>query len=157
MGDPTEVQWLDECEERAWRGLQAMHKRLNAELGRQLASDSSLSYPEYLVLVALTDRADGRLRLFELAEALGWEKSRVSHQVGRMATRGLVAKEACDSDRRGSYVVVTPEGRSEIAVAAPGHLVAVRHLFVDRLSRHQLASIADAAEAVLAALDEPDD
>lgn len=36
-----------------------------------------------LVLVALTDSPDGRMRLFELAGILGWEKSRVSHQVGR--------------------------------------------------------------------------
>src|SRR5574338_281262 len=99
----TEVRWLDEHEERAWRALQFMQLRLEGELARQLAADSGLSYPDYVVLVALTDRPDGRLRLFELAAVLGWEKSRASHHVGRMVERGLVTKERCDEDRRGFY------------------------------------------------------
>jgi DNA-binding MarR family transcriptional regulator len=134
-----------------------MQMRLEGELARQLAADSGLSYPDYLVLVALTDRPDGRMRLFELAEALGWEKSRVSHQVTRMADRGLVAKEKCDSDRRGAFVVITTHGRREIEAAAPGHVEAVRRMFVDRLTPAQLEALGDAAEVVLAALDEPRD
>lgn len=145
--------WLDEREERSWRALQFMQMRLEAALARQLAQDSSLSYPDYLVLVALTDSADGRLRLFELAEVLGWEKSRLSHQVARMASRGLVTKEKCESDRRGAYVVITTQGRKEIAAAAPGHAAAVRQLFIDRLSAEELDVIGDAAERVLEALD----
>jgi DNA-binding MarR family transcriptional regulator len=151
----TEVRWLDERELRAWRSLQFMQMRLEGQLARQLAADSGLSYPDYLVLVALTDRPDGRMRLFELAEALGWEKSRVSHQVARMTDRGLVAKEKCDSDRRGAFVAITAAGRREIEAAAPGHVAAVRRLFVDRLTPAQLDAIGDAAEVVLAALGEP--
>ena len=67
-----------------------------------------------------------------------------------MADRGLVKKEKCDSDRRGAYVVVTKRGRREIEAAAPGHVAAVRRLFVDRLTPSQLDAIGDAAEAVLA-------
>ena len=148
------VRWLNEREERAWRALQFMQMRVEGELARQLAADSGLSYPDYLVLVALTDRDDGRMRLFELAGTLGWEKSRASHHVGRMAERGLVKKERCDSDRRGAYVVITKRGSTEIEAAAPGHVAAVRRLFVDRLDPSQLDAIADAAEIVLAALAE---
>ena len=95
--------------------------------------------------------------LFELGGVLGWEKSRLSHHVGRMADRGLVTKEKCDSDRRGAYVVVTRRGRKEIEAAAPGHVAAVRRLFIDRLTPSQLDAIAVAAESVLAAFDEPVD
>lgn len=151
-----DVRWLSEQEERAWRGLQFMQMRLESALARQLATDSALSYPDYLVLVALTDRPDGRMRLFELAGVLGWEKSRLSHHVARMGDRGLVKKEPCDADRRGAFVVVTARGRKELEAAAPGHLAAVRRLFVDRLTPRQLTVIADAAEAVLAALADPD-
>src|SRR6478609_5117961 len=102
-----DVRWLEEREERAWRALQFMQMRLDGERARQLAADSDLSYPDYLVLVALTDRPDGRMRLFELGAVLGWEKSRLSHHVARMAARGLVDKEQCDDDRRGAHVVAT--------------------------------------------------
>ena len=151
-----QVRWLDEREERAWRTLQFMQMRLIAELSRRLAADSELSYPAYLVLVALTDRPDGRMRLFQLARDLGWEKSRLSHHVARMTERGLVAKEKCGDDRRGAFVVVTDHGRREIEASAPGHVDAVRRLFVDRLTPRQLDTVAAAAEAVMAALDESD-
>ena len=150
----TETRWLDEREARAWRSLQLMQLRLTGALTRQLAADSRLSYPDYLVLVALTDADDGRLRLFELGRILGWEKSRLSHHVARMADRGLVTKEACDADRRGFHVVVTAAGRKAITAAAPGHVGAVRRLFVERLQPKQLDAIAAAAEQVLAGLDE---
>jgi DNA-binding MarR family transcriptional regulator len=151
----TDVRWLDEREERAWRALQFMQMRLEGELARQLVADSDLSYPDYLVLVALTDRADGKMRLFELAGVLGWEKSRVSHHVTRMTSRKLVTKEPCDDDRRGAFVAVTKHGRAEIEAAAPGHVAAVRRLFIDRLTDEQLDTIGVASEAVLAALDDP--
>jgi DNA-binding MarR family transcriptional regulator len=134
-----------------------MQMRLEGALARQLAADSGLSYPDYVVLVALTDQPEGRMRLFELADVLGWEKSRASHHVGRMVDRGLVKKQKCASDRRGFFVAVTARGRRAIEAAAPGHVATVRRLFVDRLSPEQLDVIGDAAEAVLAALDEPAD
>jgi DNA-binding MarR family transcriptional regulator len=152
-----QVQWLNEREERAWRTLQAMQLRLEGELARQLAADSGLSYPDYLVLVVLTGRPDGRIRLFELALALGWEKSRVSHHIARMSGRGLVKKQRCGSDRRGAYVLVTRRGRKEIETAAPGHVATVRRLFVDRLTPEQLDALGDAAEAVLTSFDVPAD
>ena len=149
--EPT--RWLDEREERAWRALQFMQLRVDAALAHQLAADSDLSYPDYLVLVALTDRPEGRARVFELAIQLGWERSRLSHQLARMESRGLVTKEQCPSDRRGAFAVATGEGRRQLAAAAPGHVAAVRRLFVDRLRPDQLDTLADLAETVLAALD----
>ena len=151
----NDAPWLNEREERAWRSLQLMQMRLERELAHQLAADSKLSYADYLVLVALTDRPDGRMRLFELGNVLGWEKSRLSHQVARMAGREQVAKEPCDSDRRGAYVAITKRGRRDIKTAAPGHVLAVRRLFIDRLTPAQLDVIGDVAEVVLATLDEP--
>jgi DNA-binding MarR family transcriptional regulator len=153
MSFMTDVRWLDEREERAWRALQFMQLRLEAQLARELANESGLSYPDYVVLVALTDDPHGRLRLFELGEVLGWEKSRLSHHVARMADRGLVTKERCDSDRRGAFVAITNQGREEIEAAAPGHAAAVRRLFLDHLTPDELDAIAIAANKVLADLD----
>jgi DNA-binding MarR family transcriptional regulator len=150
----AEVQWLDEAEARAWLAFQQMHARLAGALAHDLSGQSDLSYADYAVLVALTAEPCGAMRLFELAHRLGWEKSRASHQVGRMAERGLVEKAACPSDRRGAVVVVTEEGRSQLGAAAPSHVAAVRRLFVDRLSAEQLEHLADVSFAVLSAIDE---
>ena len=151
----AEPKWLDEEEANAWRSLQMMNLRLSAALGRDLAAQSNLSQQDYLVLVVLTDRPDGTLRIFELGQELGWEKSRISHQVSRMVARGLLEKFVCSSDRRGQFVRVTPRGRAVIAAAAPSHVAAVRRFFVDRLSRDQLGHLASVAQVVLEALGEP--
>jgi DNA-binding MarR family transcriptional regulator len=121
-------------------------------LARDLSAHSGLSFQDYVVLVALTDQPGGQLRLLHLGNLLGWEKSRISHQVSRMAERGLVEKRKCGSDRRGAFVAVTPKGHVEIEAAAPSHLEAVRRLFVDRLTPAQLANVAEVAEIVLAAV-----
>lgn len=147
----ADVQWLTQREQRAWRALQLMNLRVDGELARRLAAESDLSYQDYVVLVALTGQTDGRSRLHELGADLGWEKSRLSHHINRMAKRGLVTKEKCGEDGRGAYVVVTPQGRREIVAAAPGHVQAVRDLFIDHLTPEQLDNLADIAESVLAA------
>jgi DNA-binding MarR family transcriptional regulator len=151
-GDREPPRWLSAREERAWRALQFLHLRVDGELARRLAAETDLSYAEYVVLVALTDHDDGRLRSFELGATLGWEKSRVSHQVRRMETRGLVAREPCADDGRGAYVVVTDTGRRSIETAAPSHVAAVRSLFVDHLTSDQLEQITEICEQVLTAL-----
>lgn len=131
-----------------------MQGRLERKLARQLTAETGLSYPDYLVLVALTDQPEGRMRPFELGEFLGWEKSRLSHHVARMVTRGLVVKERCDDDRRGAFVVITTQGRTEIEAAAPGHVATVRSLFIDRLSPGQIDAIVEVAERILTGLDD---
>lgn len=130
-----------------------MHAHLIAELARRVGASSSLSYLDYEVLVVLTDEPQGRLRLFQLADELGWEKSRLSHHVTRMVERGLVEKQKCESDRRGYYVVVTDRGRAEIEAAAPSHVADVRSLFIDQLSPEQLDVIAQVSDTVLARLE----
>ncbi len=151
----AEPRWLDVTELRAWRGLQLMQMQVEGELARPLAADSELSYPDYVVLAALSDHPDARMRQFELGEWLGWEKSRLSHHITRMVKRDLVAKERCPSDRRGSFVVITPEGQAAIEQAAPGHVEAVRELFLDHVTRDQLAALGDLTVSVLATMKPP--
>lgn len=146
----SEPNWLDEHEQAAWRGFMSMHASVNAELARRLAIDSSLSYQDYEVLVVLTDQSDGERRVLELAEQLGWEKSRLSHHVTRMADRGLLTKRPCETDGRGFVVSVSAKGRREIEKAAPGHVEAVRELFIDRLEPDQIDALVAMTERVLA-------
>lgn len=148
----AEPRWLDDREQGAWRAMLQMHTKLHAELARRLAAQSSLSYQDYEVLVVLSDQPDGRLRLYEVGELLDWEKSRLSHHISRMTERGLVKKLRCETDRRGSFVALTPRGRRELEAAAPGHVAAVRELFIDRLTPAHLDTLAQAATGVLAGL-----
>jgi DNA-binding MarR family transcriptional regulator len=147
-------QWLTDDEQRAWRGLVQMTSRLDARLNRQLQQTSGLSLADYDVLVLLTEAADGRLRVFEIAEDLHWEQSRLSHHLARMQRRGLVTREECTTDRRGAFVVLTPVGRKAIEQAAPAHVATVRRLIFDGLSKEQVATLESTVSEVLSRLDE---
>lgn len=150
----TGTRWLTETEQGAWRKFVSMQAQLAAQLNRELQADSELSHSDFAVLVELTDVDDGRVRVMELARALQWEKSRLSHHLRRMQQRGLVAREECPSDARGAFIVLTAAGRAAIEAAAPKHVETVRRLVFDALTPEQVEALAAISDTVLARLAE---
>ncbi|MBP2477851.1 DNA-binding MarR family transcriptional regulator [Crossiella equi] len=144
----TETQWLDETEQQAWRAFLRAHAELTARLSRQLL-ESDLSYADFQVLVNLSELDEPRIRVLELAKSLNWEKSRMSHQLGRMEKRGLVTRAGCPEDRRGAFVELTPAGRTAIERAAPGHVAVVRKLMFDALDPEQVRVLGELCQQVL--------
>ncbi len=149
----ADVAWLTAEQEQVWRRWLRLNVMLPAALHRELQADAGLSLPDFDVLVHLTDSPAGRVRVSDLAHALQWEKSRVSHHVTRMQGRGLVCREECPDDARGAFVVVTPAGRAAIERAAPGHVRAVRDLIFDQLTDAELEGLDAITRKVLARLD----
>ncbi|WP_233580380.1 MarR family winged helix-turn-helix transcriptional regulator [Streptomyces triticirhizae] len=139
--------WLSPEEDRAWRGWRRMRLLLTARISADLAADSGLSDPDYDVLSKLSE-AGGELRVTELAGSMLWSQSRISHHLVRMARRGLVTRDSCAEDRRGTVARLTDEGRAAIERAAPDHVASVRRHLIDRLTPAQLAALAEIAEAV---------
>lgn len=130
---------------RVWRGFIETVEALRAELSARLQSECSLSPGDYAVLLALSETRERRLRSSELAEVIGWERSRVSHHLGRMERRGLIRRENCATDNRGAEVVLTGDGSAAFRRATVPHLAAVRELFVDALTADQLAAVDEVA------------
>jgi len=112
--------WLDGDQQRAWLAYIRVQLRLAYEMNRQLLADSGMSLPDYDVLTALSVADGGRMQITVLAAQIGWERSRVSHHVRRMSTRGLVTCGLSASDRRVTEVTLTAQGRQALAAAAPG-------------------------------------
>lgn len=149
----TEPRWLSADEQRAWRSYVAMSKQLNAALMRQMQAESELSMADFEVLVQLTDTAEGRVRYADLARALAWEKSRLSHHIARMQRRGLVDRQACASDARGAFVAITDAGRGAIERAAPRHVETVRELVFDQLTAAEISHLGAISGRVLQGLE----
>ena len=148
------MRWLTPEEQRAWRGFVRLHERLGGRLGRLLQSESNVSPADFAVLVHLTDTPEGRQRYQDLARALEWEKSRMSHHIARMAGRGMVVREDCLEDARGAFVVITDVGRAAVEATAPRHVEAVRELFLDHVTPAELRVLAELSERVIGKLDE---
>lgn len=149
--------WLDPEQKAAWDHFIRMQEKLVGRLSRRLQSDSKLSAADYVVLAALTESEGGRMRFLDLTKRVEWEKSRMSHQVGRMAKRGLVAREECPEDGRGAFVVATPEGYRAIEEAAPLHVEHVRRLFIDALTPEELDTLGRLSARVLAHMEQQPD
>jgi DNA-binding MarR family transcriptional regulator len=144
--------WLTADEQRAWRAFMEMQTKLHAHLDRDMAANSALSSSDFAVLVALTDTCRGGVRAFSLAEALQWEKSRLSHHLARMERRGLITRGGCTEDGRGQQVAVTEAGRAAIEAAAPHHVATVRRLVFDALTADDVAALERIAGRVLSRL-----
>jgi DNA-binding MarR family transcriptional regulator len=151
----TEPRWLNPAEDRAWRGYRRMSALLNAEINRDLARDSGLSEPDYDVLSILSETEGHRWRLTELAARLLWSKSRLSHHLTRMEQRGLVRREDCGVDGRGTEVVLTDAGMAAIVAAAPDHVESVRRHFIDHLTEEEMAALATLASRIITRLTTP--
>ena len=141
--------WLTEEEQRAWRRLLRMTSQLNARANRLLQEEYGISLADYEVLVALSEAPESQLRVFEVADALAWEQSRVSHQLARMQRRGLITREGCATDARGAFAVLTTAGRAAIERAAPAHVEQVRQLVFDELSHEQVSALTEITTRVL--------
>jgi DNA-binding MarR family transcriptional regulator len=139
---------------RIWRGFIETAQTLNARLTSRLQEESSLSPGDYAVLLALSEAAGRRLRSSELADAVGWERSRLSHHIRRMEGRGLIRRDDCAVDSRGAEVVLTDAGAQSFRSASVPHLRAVRELFVEALSPGQLDEVERLTTALRARLDE---
>ena len=135
-------QRLDERQRLVWKAYRDLYLELSTVLEDQLLRDAGLSGSEYAVLVELSHSPDGVLRARELGSELGWDRSRLSHLVGRMEKRRLVAREECEEDARGSMVRLTDAGRATVDGVAPEHSEAIRRYFFNALSNDELETFA---------------
>jgi DNA-binding MarR family transcriptional regulator len=143
--------WLSSAEQRVWRNYLVMTGRLQVAMNRQLQHDCGLSLADYDVLVALAERPG--CRISELGQRLGWEQSRLSHQLSRMRTRGLVERRGADDDRRAATVELSAAGRDALEAAAPGHARLVHDLVFAGLAADDLRAVHRWTATVLERLD----
>lgn len=152
----SETRWLDEDEQYMWRRYRDVNQLLDLAIERQLQRDAAMSQSDYAVLVSLSEADAKGLRARELGAALGWDRSRVSHQVRRMEARGLVTKGTCAEDGRGTIVTLSEQGSRAIADAAPKHVAKVRELFIDVVSDEEIRVLTDIYERIVARIDSVD-
>ncbi len=139
--------WLRPDEDRAWRAFVFAQRQLVAHLNRRLRS--GLSGPDYDILVVLSATDGDCMPARDLAAALDWEKSRLSHQLRRMQNSGLIGRELNPDDARSTVVRLLPAGRSAIETAAPRHVEDVRRNFIDLFTPEELDTLATFNERIM--------
>jgi DNA-binding MarR family transcriptional regulator len=147
-GTEEDPRWLSAEEQQAWRATVHLSQLLMRQLDRDLTAHG-LNAHDYEILVELSEAPDTRLRMTDLADATSQSRSRLSHQISRMESRGLVRRDNCEGDKRGTFAVLTDEGVAAIRRVAPDHVEHVRRHFIDRLTPRQLEEVTDAFTPVV--------
>ncbi len=135
------TRWLSEDEQASWRAWLDMSRLLPDRLSRDLNSEHGLSIADYEILVQLSENLDRRIRMSELADRTLSSRSRLTHQCDRLTKRGLMTREPCADDGRGSWAVLTQEGWEKIVTAAPDHVESVREHLVDLLTTSEFEEL----------------
>jgi DNA-binding MarR family transcriptional regulator len=143
---------LEPLELDAWRGLLRVHAALIKELDAELEREHGLALSSYEVLLHLEAASGRRLRMSELADSVLLSRSGLTRLVDRLEREGLIERATCPSDARGSFAVLTPEGRMALRRAAPTHLSGVRDRFLSQFSDAELRQLGAFWERVLPGL-----
>lgn len=151
-----EPRWLDDGEMRAWRAYVIASELLRKQLNRELQEQHGLALADYEVLVRLSECDGGRMRMAQLAGEVASSKSRLSHQIARMESAGLVQRVECGDDARGVFAEITPAGRTRLGETAPTHVAGVRTHLINLLDESDQQALANIFERVLTHLGHPE-
>ncbi|MFE5815738.1 MarR family winged helix-turn-helix transcriptional regulator [Streptomyces sp. NPDC056479] len=142
------TRWLTPEEQRAWRAYIAAAALVEDALDRQLQQEAGMPHLYYSILATLSETPERRLRMTDLAEGLKITRSRLTYAVTRLEKDGLVRREDCRWDKRGSIAALTDQGMRVLQEAAPGHVETVRSLLFDRLTPEQVGQLEEIFTAV---------
>ena len=139
----SEMPGLDIAEQRSWQNFLDSALRLYATLNHSLVEEHQLTLNDVRLLDLLDRSATGSSRMGDLADELMSLPSRVTRQIRRLETQGLVRRGASPDDGRGVLATITDEGRSAVHNAMVTYGQGVRDHFLGRLSRPQIAAIGE--------------
>ena len=119
-------------------------KRLDAEL----RSETELTLAWYEILLVLSQSDAGRMRMTDLAHSLLLSKSAATRLVDRLVAHGLVERSTCSSDKRGTEVELTLQGKEAFITAGRIHLRGIETHFGRHTTDDEKAVIAEAMSRV---------
>src|ERR687895_1435760 len=126
----------------AWRGLLRLHSALVKALDAELLAEHDLPLTSYEVLITLQAAPGRRRRMAELADSVLLSRSGMTRLVDRLEREGLLERDTCASDGRGTFAVLTPKGEELLSRARRTHLDGVRERFLTHFAEHELEQLA---------------
>ncbi|MET9247653.1 MarR family transcriptional regulator [Nonomuraea sp. NPDC003709] len=117
--------------------LTEVHGGLLARL-QPVLGGAGLSEIDFETVLRLGRSPGQRLRMSDLAAQTELSTSGVTRVVDRLEREGLVTRQACPSDRRASYAVLTETGRARLESVLPQHVQDIDDWFTGLLGAEEL-------------------
>ncbi|MDJ0396443.1 MarR family winged helix-turn-helix transcriptional regulator [Rhodococcus sp. G-MC3] len=140
---PSSDSELDGAERSLWFAWKRAHEVIRARVSAEVHTATGLSDPDVAILIHVADA--GPVRQSHLAKRLGWDRTRLSHHVSRMETRGLVTREKVGG---AVEVSLTDAGSDVVRIAKPIHAAAVREHLITPFTPHQIDNLRQALERI---------
>lgn len=125
----------------AWQAFWGVRREIDAAFENHLTRFAGVSMADYSILAELAQQ--GEMRVGDLADSISWERSRLSHHLGRMEKRGLVSRRPAQADRRGVLVQIADQGRTVLDSATPVYMDFLHHGILAGLSPDDLLGLID--------------
>ena len=139
-----QVRWLSEAEQVAWRNWISGTTVLFRALERELVQHFDITMDDYALLVLLSESEDHSARMSELADDAIVPRPQVTYRISRLEERGIVERQPCESDARGTEAHLTEDGFALLEEAARHHVTNVRELFLDHLTDEEFCTLGEA-------------
>ena len=124
-----------------WKAFINAHDRITRQINADLAERGLPDLTWYDALWALRTGKGGRRRMGELAEAVVLSRTAIVRLVDRLEAAGVARREPVPEDRRGAYVVITPEGRALLKRMWPVYSAGIERLFAAHASKAMGAAL----------------
>lgn len=127
---------------KAWARLIRARQAVVDAVERDLKAADVAPLAWYDVLLELGRAEHGRLRPFEIEKETLLAQYNLSRLIDRLEKEGLVAREPCDDDARGQWVVITEKGRALQARTWKIYARSIQKHVGDRLDDKAAATLA---------------
>jgi DNA-binding MarR family transcriptional regulator len=134
---------LDATQLGAYFSLIEVSSLLRHSVEQQLREAGDLSYVQFQLLARLGDSPSGSHRMTDLADGVVYSRSGLTYQAQLLDQRGLVTRAPSLDDERSTTVTITDKGRDVLTRVFPGHIGLLNELFLEPLSRGDVATLAD--------------
>ena len=138
----TVQEQLTAAELAAWRTFLRAHATVTRRLEAELVAEHGMPLASYDVLVQLSEAPGRRLRMTELADRILLSRSGLTRLADRLERDGLLVREACASDARGTLAVLTDAGLARLEQAWPTHRRGVVEHVTSKLTTDEVAQLA---------------
>lgn len=132
------------------------HASVTRAMNAGLVADHGLTINQYEALLHLARAEGGRMRRVDLADRLVLTASGVTRMLDGLEQGGYVDRDACASDRRVTYAVLTEAGLAKLTAASESHVADIRAFFESRFNAEELDQLVALLERLPQDVETPD-
>jgi DNA-binding MarR family transcriptional regulator len=139
---------VDDAGKRCWHQFMSSSATLFPVVNDRLVEAIQLALIDILLLDLIAKSPGGSAPMSVLGKACALQPSRLTQQISRLESDGLVRRGPSQGDRRRVVVTITPHGRVRLGPALACYAKEIRSHYLGPMSRQQAIALGDACRRI---------